>query len=139
MNFLKLPCAGKLGNCPENLRRFHLTCLTCRSRRREYNGWTAPPHWISYTIPWLVQYFVLTNRETGEAYAVKEKWQTLKIDPRGHFTFLRCAIIITFLKVAGKIYNPRFDMAAAKAKRLFQPRLSQRLVTLCEFVANITI
>lgn len=34
VTFLKMPCAGIL--CKHNLKRFHFTCLTCRTRRWHY-------------------------------------------------------------------------------------------------------
>ena len=98
-----LPCLGKLGNCPkEAAKRWHFTCFYCRWRRKKYNGWTDPPYWISYLFPWTTRF--RTFLHNGERYMLPgemrlQKLIWLQIDPRGHFTMLRCATI----KVIDKI------------------------------------
>ena len=132
MNFLRLPCAGKLGNCPKNLHRFHATCFTCRWRRKHIGKWTDPPYWIDYTIPWLFQRFLLYNPKTKQKL-IRTDFVTLKIDPRGHCAMLRCSAIITLLKIA-----EHFPEFIGDVKRRFI-KIRSRFITVCELIANITI
>lgn len=122
----RLCCAGKLGNCPEDITRFRFTCLSCRWRRRFYGKFVDPPFWIEYTYKSqvreeLVDYFVndglvFTAADGGKLKHIS--YPKLKIDPRGHFTSLRCAIIIVLDEVM-------------KATHVGKP-----LVEFCEFFAN---
>ena len=99
---LRLWCAGKLGNCPKTVKRFRFTCLACRWRRRFYGKFSDPPYWINYTYvssvrKQLVNCFVqdgLTFKARTGGQLETTTWTTLIIDPRGHFTSLRCAIIM---------------------------------------------
>jgi hypothetical protein len=135
-----MACAGKLGNCPEGLDRFRSTCLKCRWRWMYYNGWRMPSFWIDYTIPWSVKYNywqlkngkLLLHAKSRPLKKMREnvfyegkRWSTLKIDPRGRFLALRCAVIITFIKLAGKFS----DTNPARKK----------LASLAEFVGVITV
>lgn len=93
----RLWCAGIL--CPHlELKRFHFTCLYCRWRRKHVGKWTVPPYWIDYTLLWAVERYAVFNRQ-GKLVAFQDRWQAVKIDPRGHFTMLRCASIVLMDKV----------------------------------------
>lgn len=119
-----LPCLGKLGNCPEeSSKRFHFTCFHCRWRRKQFNGWTEPPYWVTYLYPWTTRFkTVLIN---GCRYNLPpnmnfQKLTWLMIDPRGHFTMLRCATIIVIDKIQKR-----------------SPRLRDLgLMRVCEFFAS---
>ena len=65
----------------------------------------------------ITKYAALTRR--GELMAYLTQWQTLKIDPRGHFTMLRCSFILCLVKVM------------ARCRHLGKP-----LMQFCEFAAN---
>lgn len=113
MSFLlTLWCAGKLGNCPSNLTRFRFTCLYCRWRRHYYGKFTVPPFWIEYVYKSLftVQ-FVNQLRRGNIVYKAPEgkklkytRRVTLKIDPRGCFTAVRCAIIMVLDNLMKKFH-----------------------------------
>jgi hypothetical protein len=77
-----------------------------------------PPYWIKYTLPHSMAYYALVNSE-GKILAYKQRWATLRIDPRGHFTMLRCSFIICLVKIM------------ARFRRTAKP-----LAELCEFAAN---
>lgn len=98
-----LGCAGKLGNCPDVASaRPRFTCLYCRWRRREYKNFIDPPFWITYTYKSIIQtHLVRGYMKNGLLFEARDgrplkvtTYKTLKIDPRGHFTGLRCATII---------------------------------------------
>lgn len=96
----RLWCARKYHH-PE-LKRFHFTCLYCRWRRRHYGKLSDPPFWIEYTYKSLVKtVYKRQHIRNGLLFEVSDgsplkitKYFTVKIDPRGHFTGVRCAIII---------------------------------------------
>ena len=112
-------CAGKLGGCnigeateimqanPDELKRFHLTCLYCRWRRSYLGKYVKPAYWIKYTyLNHSVTYRTKTHRCNGKIYTLSnggylmvQMYFTLHIDPRGHFTRLRCAAIVTLDKM----------------------------------------
>ena len=57
-------------------------------------NWTKPPFWISYTYKGKKPKILFEDRD---GVRIKLLWYaTLYIDPRGHLTSLRCAIIIVF-------------------------------------------
>lgn len=114
----KLWCAGKLGNCPKNLRRFRFTCVYCRWRRRHYGKFSSPPRWITYTLLMSVAKYAAVDKN-GQVQAYKTVWKTIPIDPRGHFTMFRCAIIMVF------------DRIMVRWRRTVKP-----LLNFCEFFAN---
>lgn len=98
-----LGCANKLGNCPKvALKRFRFTCLYCRWRRREYEHFVDPPYWINYTLKStytvkLVDFLIFGGVKYVSSEGKKlehTSWHTVHIDPRGHFTSLRSAVII---------------------------------------------
>jgi len=103
LSFTALPCLGKLGNCPVDIpKRWHFTCFHCRWRRKTFNGWTDPPYWIRYLFPWTTRFNSFLHN--GQRYWLPEgvrfqKLIWLMIDPRGHFTMLRCSIIIVLDKI----------------------------------------
>lgn len=99
----KLWCAGKLGNCPQGLTRFRFTCLYCRWRRRYYGKFVTPSYWIEY---------MLTARAWNPV-------RILKIDPRGHFTMLRCSVIVALDKIMRRC-----------------TWLEKPLLEFCEFLSN---
>jgi hypothetical protein len=109
-------CAGKLGNCPKDLTRFRFTCFGCRWRRRFYGKFEYPPFWINYTYKsFFHEQFVDSYIHDNKEYSARDggklrltTWDTLHIDPRGHFTALRCAIIIVLDSLMGatKIKKP---------------------------------
>lgn len=115
-------CAGKLGNCTVK-DRFHSGCLSCRWRKQYYGKWTPPPYWINYTMTWNFQRFLLINRKTGER-KIKTGWWTVEIDPRGHFTRLRCAAIMVCDKILTRIHARTFV------------RLEKPWVEVCMFVSS---
>lgn len=112
-------CAGKLGNCnigkatevmpanPNELKRFHLTCIYCRWRRTYLGKYKKPKRWITYTyLNHSVTYLTSAYKHGGYVYRLSNGGKlkitiyfTLKIDPRGHFTPLRCAAIVTLDKL----------------------------------------
>lgn len=121
-----LPCAGKLGNCPTSLTRFRFTCLSCRWRRQFYGSYCKPPFWIEYTYKSFFDVFYMKQHiqdglivEASNGSMMKiTKYDHINIDPRGHFTSLRCAIIIMLDKVMGRLH------------------IRKPLVEFCEFFAN---
>lgn len=123
---LRLWCAGKLGNCPKGLNRFRFTCLYCRWRRQYYGNFHPPPFWIKYTYKSLWhEEFVTRLVQNGLEFTRKDgglfkhvKSINVKIDPRGHFTSLRCAAIIVLDGIM-KVSN-----------------VKKPLVEFCEFLAN---
>lgn len=116
----RLWCAGKLCPHPE-LKRFHFTCLYCRPRRRHLGKWTRPPRWINYTNPWKVEHFAFLDKQNHpQSYVTM--WHTIEIDPRGHFTMLRCAIIVALDKIMNRFR-----------------RTEKPLMEFCEFFANYPI
>lgn len=130
-----MPCAGKLGNCPQNLKRFHLTCLKCRQRWKYTGKWTNPPYWIEYAKIW---HFKHTHRLNRVCVFI------LLIDPRGHLLQLRCAVIVALLRLAellpmrlpNRCHCHRCYPDQSKIK-VFRPR--KYIASLCEFFACITI
>jgi len=136
LNLPKLWCAGKLGwkirigqkwyfkrSCPENLRRIHITCCICRPRRLLGGKYTLPHRWIKYTLPLVQQSkFVLT----------------LLIDPRGHFTMLRCSCIIVFgaLFVAATKLAFKFTHGLTGRSWFAFDKIRRALLNVCEFFAN---
>jgi len=122
-------CAGKLGNCPAKLarKRFRFTCLYCRWRRLFYGKFVYPPFWIHYTFKaqfqiTLTNCYVSDNNTTYKSQSGKQfelvSWRTLHIDPRGHFTPLRCAIIIILDNIMKTLH------------------IEKPLTEFCEFFAN---
>ncbi|MDH5786984.1 MAG: hypothetical protein OEZ40_01650 [Candidatus Bathyarchaeota archaeon] len=126
-NWTKLKCAGKLGNCPKNLTRFRFTCLSCRWRRRFYGRYHNPPFWIEYTyksffyVVYLKQHVrddgLIIEASNGSMMKVT-KHRVLFINPRGHFTGLRCAIIVWLDCMIGYLH------------------IKKPLLEFCEFFAN---
>jgi hypothetical protein len=84
--------------------------------------WTLPPYWIDYSNPWQIEkYAVYAALPNGKhkLVAYQDMWHIIKIDPRGHFTMLRCAAIIVLGKIMGKLR-----------------RLEKPLMEFCELLAN---
>lgn len=105
--FPPLPCAGKLAKCPKDLKRFRFTCLYCWWRRLFYAKASLPPFWIKYVFNSSVKIVVSKNLVVngvqyraldGEVFK-QTVYTHVNIDPRGHFTSLRCAAIVTFDKI----------------------------------------
>jgi hypothetical protein len=114
-----LPCAGKLCGCnigkatpvmkanPNELKRFHFTCVYCRWRRKYFAHYVTPKYWIRYTyLNHGVTYFTYAYRHDGYVYRASNgaklkvtMYFTLEIDPRGHFVKARCAAIILIDKL----------------------------------------
>lgn len=92
----RLWCAGILCKYPE-LKRFRFSCLYCRYRRKYLGKWTLPPYWIDYTVPWTLGYSAIVKEQ--KLVALRKMWFYLKIDPRGHFTLLRCSAIVALDKI----------------------------------------
>jgi hypothetical protein len=122
----KMWCGGEL--CKENLNRFHFTCLYCRWRRKYLGKWTDPPYWIEYSYLSQTKTFYTNSyndkyknleyySSDGSKFEITEHW-TLRIDPRGYFTKLRCAAIIVLDKIMLKF------------------SLGKPFVELCEFLSN---
>ena len=102
LRWTRLWCASRCQSLHTNaLDRFHCTCLSCRLRRRLIGKFTDPPYWIDYTMPHSVQTYALTTRD-GVVLAYQTRWETIKVDPRGHFTMLRCAFIICLVKIIAR-------------------------------------
>lgn len=104
-------CAGRLGNCPTTVSRFRFTCLWCRWRREWYGKFEKPPFWIEYTYacPVCVRLMKSVERRGllftaphGRMLKVTVH-RTLKIDPRGHLTSLRCAVVMVLDKVMKRL------------------------------------
>ena len=87
------------------------------------NKYENPPKFIEYGYTGLPKYKATAykiNREEKKVYQFTvDVPQILKIDPRGHFTMLRCGAILLFDKVMR-----RFKFTRA------------RLANVCEFLAN---
>jgi hypothetical protein len=121
-----LSCAGKLGNCPDDLRRFRFTCLYCRWRRAYYHGWIKPSYWIKYTYRSSVKTVVTSTLTVDGAEYRLASGRHFKhvlshyvlIDPRGHFTMVRCAAVVMFDRVMRWL------------------GFRKPLVEFCEFLAN---
>jgi hypothetical protein len=126
-------CNGIL--CGWHLRFVHPTCCYCRQRRRFYGRLTKPPYWIFYTYTSRVRTFQTTRYVHGQ---VKDNgvykggvectsqqpmtvttYHTCTIDPRGHFTTLRCHTIMAL------------DKLIMKPLRLWIP-----IAEICEILAN---
>jgi len=67
-------------------------------------GWKDPPFWIDYTMTWNIKRDLLYNLKTGQKLVRTSYW-TVNIDPRGHFTKVRCAAIMVFDKILKKIHR----------------------------------
>jgi hypothetical protein len=103
---LSLWCARRLtvrgiGTCPQDVYRFKFSCLFCRIRRAFYGKFTKPQQYVKYTyrnvvFRYLVDRYIADGFEyrsaSGKKLLVTRTCHVL-IDPRGHFTRLRCAII----------------------------------------------
>lgn len=113
----RLWCAGILCS-HSDLERFRFTCLYCRWRRQNSGKWTVPPYWIDYTLPWKIAQYVFVNNER-KVVGYRLMWLTIKIDPRGHFTMLRCMAIVALDKIMQRVH-----------------RLEKPLLEFCEFLAN---
>ena len=85
--------------------------------------WSNPPFWIDYgytSLPKRTTYAYKIDKKNKKVYRFLTKVpQILKIDPRGHFTFIRCCSIIVFDRIMSK-----FGFTQA------------RLANLCELLAN---
>lgn len=91
MRFLPLPCARFL--CKQDLRRFHVTCLYCRWRRR----WLGKFTWgkmVTWVLPW-------SESDAPEA---------IQIDQRGHGLMLRCCFIIVLIRLAHAAFRLSRDV-----------------------------
>jgi hypothetical protein len=120
---LKLPCATQCKSMmTRRTTRFHVTCLWCRTRRKRkltrrieygYLSMTKLPTYgyqVDYENKRIYRYIILLPRY-------------LLIDPAGHFTRLRCAVIVAL------------DRLAVKTGLIN----SHPLANLCEFLANYPI
>jgi hypothetical protein len=120
--FPALPCAESHWGCMY-IKRFHVpTCLFCRWRRAQSGHYTVPKYFIEYiylSMQWLYSPVVATVN--GKQYFVgwRQVPTTLKIDPRGHFTNLRCFTIVALDKLFKKMKITN----------------SHRLANVCEFLA----
>lgn len=129
---LSLWCAGKLENCPSVAKtRFRFCCLYCRWRRKFYGRWTDPPDWIQYTytaIPPTVRLVDVVVHNGVELHAPAGKklkvtsYKHVWIDPRGHFTALRCAGIM----IVDRIMKVWFGLVHG----------TKPFAEICEFLAN---
>lgn len=149
---LKLWCSGVNGTCDtaagSHQQRFHITCLWCRFRRRFYAKMTEPTHWILYTyLSWWATNDVREYVQNGKVYSRADGgWlrvshsYTLKIDPRGKWTGLRCAAIIWIDKVM-----LRFGTKYTKVTRNTKGEVTHRgrahgmrkpWAEICEFLSN---
>lgn len=119
-------CAGKLGVCPPDTKRFKFTCLSCRTRRRLYGKYVDPAFWITYTYKSsihtekLKKYVVdgVTYTASDGGFLNLQVWDTVRIDPRGFFTKIRCAAIIVLDRVMETV------------------GYRKPLAQICEFLAN---
>jgi hypothetical protein len=96
----RLWCAGILCPHPE-LKRIHVSCPYCRWRRKYYGKFIEPAKWIFYTVRWKKDRYAVMTR-TGKIVGYMEAWTTIKIDPRGHFTRLRCSAIMVLDRIVEK-------------------------------------
>ena len=102
---MKLWCAATLktplGNCPKDVKRIRFSCLACRMRRWIRGRFTLPSYYIKYTYRNVMyQYLVDEYQAYGYRYRARSgrkllvtRYCHVLIDPRGHFTRLRCAFI----------------------------------------------
>jgi len=138
-----LSCAGKLGNCPQEAKkRFRFTCLYCRWRRMKYTKYRKPPYFIEYTYVSLItsrlcDAFILHGKEYRRADGGKflhTFYLTCWIDPRGHFTQLRCCTIIVLDKIM-KVFTSKnkVDQSPTPVRRKW---LWKPLAEFCELLAN---
>jgi hypothetical protein len=111
LKLFPLSCNGKL--CPWTLNYVHVTCLFCRSRRRWLKKFIDPPYWIEYIYTASIRDFTVTSykqyvgkvptevrRRDGKPFIIQQ-FCGVKIDPRGHYTSLRCAAIIVLDCLSG--------------------------------------
>jgi len=99
---LEIEVAGKMQHCPTGVKSFHvICCLFCRLRRKYYGRYTDPSYYIKYTYKSIVDYY-LVNRYVADGFEYRTlsgkplfviRHYHVLIDPRGHFTRLRCAAI----------------------------------------------
>jgi hypothetical protein len=90
--------------------------------------WANPPYWIEYT--YLSQIYIIETCSYKDRYSNLEYYtndgtkfrieehNTLRIDPRGYFTALRCAAIMVLDKIMLKF------------------KIGKPLVEFCEFLSN---
>jgi hypothetical protein len=57
--------------------------------------------------------------ENGKVQAYKTEWKTIPVDPRGHFTMFRCAIIMVLDRIMVRWHKS-----------------DKTLLNICEFFAN---
>jgi hypothetical protein len=119
--FPALPCAQTHWGCRDT-KRFHVpTCLFCRWRREEAGKWFKPKQYYSYvylSMPYT--WAPLIQKDTQMQVGWAQVPTTLLIDPRGHFTQLRCSAImfVDRLMVKLKLWG------------------NHRAANICEFLAN---
>lgn len=120
--FPPLPCAESHWGC-WYIKRFHVpTCLFCRWRRERMGKWIKPAYFIDYvylSMDWLYGPLVASVNGKHFILGYQQVPTTLKIDPRGHFTMLRCSAIVALDKLAYKL----------------KLRNNHRLANICEFIA----
>ena len=119
--FPALPCASTHWGCRDT-KRFHVpTCLFCRWRRKAAGKYTEPKqmfHYVYWSMPYT--YAPLVSKDSGVQVGWAMVPTTLLIDPRGHFTQVRCAAIMLVDRLMVKL-------------KLFG---SHRAANVCEFLAN---
>jgi hypothetical protein len=116
-----LPCARTHWGC-RCVRRFHVpTCLFCRWRREARGKYHNPAYWIDYVYLSMSWFYAPAYKVVnGKAFfGWVQVPTTLKIDPRGHFTMIRCSVIVALDKLAVKL----------KLKD------NHRIANICEFLA----
>lgn len=116
----KLPCAAKCHSMmTRKTNEFHITCLWCRTRRNRKLTRHIEYGYLSMSkIP---TYAYQMDYEQKRVYRfIVQLPRYLLIDPKGHFTSLRCNTIVALDKLAFKIGLIN----------------SHPLANLCEFLAN---
>lgn len=143
----KLGCLGVKG-CDAKTPRIHFTCIYCRTRRRLLGKYKEPRNWIFYTyLSWWAINYVKQYVENGKIYSRSDGgWlkvehpYTLHIDPRGHFTMIRCAIIILldrYMLKHGSSYSKIVRNTNGEVTRIgYAHGLRKPWAEICEFLAN---
>jgi hypothetical protein len=120
---LKLPCASQCRSMmTQKTTRFHITCLWCRTRRKRKLTRHIEYGYLSMSkLPTYAYQFDYVNKRVYRFIIDYPRY--LLIDPAGHFTKLRCYIIVALDKLAFKIGLIN----------------CHPLANICEFLANYPI
>jgi len=124
-------CAGKLavaglGKCPRSVTRFRISCLQCRLRRYRAGKYTVP-RYIEYT--YTSFRYVTPGKRVGGRRVLIYHYPYVLIDPRGHFTMIRCAAIIVMDKL----------IALSRRVNRHPRHMCRPWIEIAEFLANYPV